>query len=176
VRTIALIGLRCVGKSSVGRQLAVARNVSFLDLDEQIVVLAGSAGGAGDVLGALGEARFRELEHEALVAALAEPRELVLATGGGVVERADNRALLRARTLCVWLRNDVAVLQSRLAQDPSPRPALLGLDAVSELPALALRRERLYRDTAHGVVECGADAPAAIAARIADLIDAGPEA
>ena len=169
-RTIALVGLRCVGKTSVGRVLAEQLGVKFIDLDQ--VLAEGGAhaqhgASVGDLLRAVGIDEFRRLESVALRASLAGSGRRVIATGGGVVERDDNRELLAARTFCVWLRNEVAVLQRRLAADPASRPALIEVDPVLELPELARRREPLYRAVAALSIDCGAAVPAEIAARIA---------
>ena len=173
---IALLGLRCSGKTSVGRELAQALGVPFVDLDEALLELCeeGSAAplrarhsSAGELLAAVGEVRFRRLEALALARALQSREAKVLATGGGVVELEASRALLAERAFCVWLSVDPARLRERLARDPTPRPPLLGADAGSELEDLLRRREPLYRAVADRVLDCGADRPAPLARRIA---------
>jgi shikimate kinase len=168
-RPIALVGLRCVGKTSVGRVLAQQLGVKFVDLDEVLAAegaRAHAAASVGDLLRAVGIDEFRRLEGAALRSSLSKPGRRVIATGGGVVERDENRELLAARAICVWLRNDVALLQRRLAADPASRPALLGRDPVLELAELARRREPLYRAVAAHAIDCGAATPTEIAARI----------
>jgi shikimate kinase len=92
----------------------------------------------------------------------------VLATGGGVVERADNRTWLDRSARCVYLHVPPAVLAERLRADSTPRPALDGgTDPSAELAAVAARREPLYRGLAELVIEAGAETPAALAMRIA---------
>ena len=82
-RVLALVGLRCSGKTTVGRALAERSGAAFVDLDEQVAFQAG-LGSAGEVIEALGLERFREMEAAALARVLeaAEDRT-VLATGGG---------------------------------------------------------------------------------------------
>jgi shikimate kinase len=151
---VALVGLRGAGKSAVGRLLAERLGSAFHDLDEALLAEApGGARDAGEVLRRLGEARFRELETRALRACLARAGDLVLATGGGVVERAENRDLLRRRCRCLWLEADPRTLLTRAARDATDRPPLTDLDPVAELALLAQRREPLYRELAERAFE-----------------------
>ena len=173
-RTLALLGLRCSGKSTVGKALARTLARPFVDLDDEVLRLSRYAGWSAPSVGALleraGAARFRDLEAAALRRWLEPCARVVLATGGGIVEREDNRVWLARSAFSVFLSVPVAVLRKRLVADPTPRPALLGQDAVSEVEELEARREPLYRDVADLVLECG-DAPAEeIAARIASAL------
>jgi shikimate kinase len=173
-RTIALIGLRASGKSSVGRALASRLGRGFVDLDDEIVRAASPHGSIGAAFVALGEAAFRDLEARTLERVLAQNEAIVLATGGGVVERAANRMLLEHRALVVWLQVDVPELQRRLRADPTPRPPLLGSDAVKEVPLIAARREPFYGLVAHLEIEAGAGSAAEVAERIStSLASAG---
>jgi shikimate kinase len=96
-----------------------------------------------------------------------EPSQrLVLATGGGVVDRADNRAWLARSARCVYLSVPLEILAARLRSDPAPRPPLLGLDPVDELAALLARREPHYRALAEVVIECGDATPAELVERV----------
>ena len=174
-KPIALVGLRCAGKTSVGQALAKLLGVDFVDLDD-VLPDPGEAHGeregvrhhsAGEILAELGEPRFREVERRALARVLGRTDPFVLATGGGVVENADSRALLARATRCVWLREPIDVLQRRLAADSTVRPALLGVDPIAEVPEIAAWREALYREVAELTVDGLGEAPAAVAARIA---------
>lgn len=155
--TIALIGARCAGKSSVGERLARRLDRPFVDLDEALA--RASADGrsplrtAGELLRELGEPAFREFEARALERALGGAPACVLATGGGCVERERSRTLLRERATCIWLRADAEVLGRRLTADPTDRPPLEGADAVAELAGVLARREPLYAELADLVVE-----------------------
>jgi shikimate kinase len=168
---VALLGLRCSGKTTVGRLLAGELGLPFIDLDRETVLAGRRAGMAaasvGELLRRAGVARFRDLEASALRRILEPGQELVLATGGGVVERADNRVWLARAARSVFLAVDLPVLQTRLAADAHERPPLHGVDAVAELAELQRVREPLYRALAEIVVECGTDEPAALARRIA---------
>ena len=128
--TVCLLGLRAAGKSSVGRAAASLLGRPFVDLDERLVVEARRAGvhaaSAGELLRLAGEARFRDFESAALRSLLEPGQKLVVATGGGVVERDDARVWLRRAGRCVWLDAPPAVLAERLRADDTERPPLLG--------------------------------------------------
>lgn len=168
--TIALLGARGSGKSTLGRLLAPALGLAFVDLDERVLELGRQAGwragSAGELLAAAGQARFRELEAGALRRVLEPSPRLVLATGGGVVERADNRSWLARCARGIYLVVPEQLLAARLRADPTPRPALLGDDPVAEIGALLARREPHYRALSEFVLECGEDPPARLVERL----------
>jgi shikimate kinase len=94
----------------------------------------------------------------------------VLATGGGVVERAANRERLLRETTCVRLVVPPARLRQRLAADPTFRPALHpaseGSNPLDEIEAVLERREPLYKATCHFTLDGEADDIEGLAARI----------
>lgn len=170
-RTVALVGLRCSGKTTVGELLAGRLGVPFVDLDREVLLFARRAGLRADSVGELIEtaswARFRDLEAATLKKLVEPTPRVVLATGGGVVERPDNRAWLVRATHAFYLDAPVDLLQERLRKDPTVRPAVTeGGDPAAELPGLRARRDTLYRAVAVDVVDCGAAAPEELAARI----------
>lgn len=171
--TLALIGLRCSGKSSVGARLAARLALPFTDLDERVREFASNVEATefhhtGEVLAMIGASRFRALEALALAMALDRKVPFVLATGGGVVELAENRARLSSSCLVVWLDAPLDVLTARLRADPALRPPVLGRDPVEELAALHARRAAWYAEVAQLRVDSGHDDPETIAARLAD--------
>ena len=171
-KAIALIGLRCVGKSSVGAELARLRGVGFIDLDAAVAWSASEGCCAEHVstvaqlIAEHGLDAFREMEARELARVFAEERAVIVATGGGAVERADNRALLASRARCVWLREDLALLGARLALDPAARPPLLGRDAVGELAELERRRSPWYRALAQLTIDGRGETALEIAQRV----------
>lgn len=172
-RAIALVGLRCSGKTSVGRELARELSLGFVDLDLAVAWSAGEgccaehAPSVASIVAEVGWEGFRDLEQRELARVLDSGDELVVATGGGAVERVSNRDRLRERARCVWLREDLDVLRGRLARDTGSRPALQGRDPLAELDEVAARREPLYREVAGVVVDGGGRGPAEIAREIA---------
>ncbi len=177
---VALIGARCAGKTSAGRELARRLGWTFVDLDEEIARadadrrLDADAQPAGKILETLGEPAFRDLESRALAEILDRRGPFVLATGGGVVEREENRKLLARRTTCVWLRVAASEMQRRLRADPAPRPALEpGGDPVEELPRIAERREPAYAETCEIEIDGRGLRVGEVARRIAERIGRG---
>ena len=166
---IVLIGPMGAGKSTLGAALAARLGLPFEDLDAHIVRDAGQSITA--IFASEGEAGFRLLEARALGAALAQPAA-VIATGGGVILAADNRAALRRHGLVVYLRIDPTIQLQRLQGDAS-RPLLQEADPAAVLARLQAQREALYRATAHLAFDSAAlpvDAAAsALAQRIACL-------
>jgi len=151
---VALLGLRGAGKSTVGRALAERLGRPFVDLDAELAARDGLAGErAGELLARVGEPRFRDLEEAALARALARADGPVIATGGGVVERAANRTALASGARCVWLRARPEALHERLVADPAPRPALTELGPLEELRSLAARRGPHLAALAEATVE-----------------------
>ncbi len=165
-RTIALVGLRASGKTTVGAALAQRLGWPFVDSDARIAAIVGRPAGAW--LAEVGEQAFRDLEEAVVLAELAAPGVRVLATGGGAVLRSALRVALRAEgCAAIWLLAPEAVLLARLLADPTPRPALSGApDLAGEVRQLASARGRLYAAVAHWVVDATAAAPA-LAATIA---------
>jgi shikimate kinase len=147
-----LIGARGAGKSSAGARAAPLLGRAFSDLDR----LTSPAEPAGELLARLGERAFRERELAALERLCAGGEPALVAAGGGVVEIPAARALLRLFARCIWLRAPAAVLRTRLAADPTPRPALLGTDPLGEIEALLERRTPLYQELASAIVDAGA--------------------
>ncbi len=167
-RSIALIGPRCAGKSSVGPLLAELLGLSFLDTDVELARRWAAAQGcdplsAGEVLALIGVPAFRCLERDEVERALSGPPRVV-ATGGGCVETAGVRELLRARAHVVWLHAPLEVLEARLAADPAPRPAL---DV--DLADLLERRRAGYADLARIDLDSGQSSAAQLATRLAQL-------
>ncbi len=170
-RHLALVGLMGAGKSTVGRRLARAWGRAFVDLDDAIVAVAGRP--IPELFAAEGEAGFRDRETAALRSALAEPTPVVVATGGGVVLRDENRALLGERSVVVWLDAEVEALAARVG-DGVGRPLLA--DAPAErLRALDIARRPFYERVADlridtsglGVDEVVAAVVAGLAAEVA---------
>jgi shikimate kinase len=150
---LVLVGLRGAGKSTVGRRVAERLGRPFVDLD---CVVEGNAGVTiRSLFAEQGERAFRDLEGSALAETLRLVPRAVVATGGGVVLRAENRAAL-AGTFVVYLAGSPEVLAARVAADPSSadgRPALADGGPLVEATKLLAVRDPLYREVASVVVD-----------------------
>jgi shikimate kinase len=149
-RTIALVGLMGVGKSSVGRRLANALDLPFRDADAEVEAAAGRS--ISDIFTDLGEAAFREGERRVIARLLDLPPH-VLATGGGAFMTPETRSLIKSRAISVWLKADLEVLARRVSRKDT-RPLLAGKNPLDVLRAQAEARYPAYAE-ADIVVETG---------------------
>ncbi|HEV2082639.1 MAG TPA: shikimate kinase [Brevundimonas sp.] len=164
-RTIALVGLMGVGKSTVGRRLARRLGRDFVDADAEIEAAAAMT--VSDIFAQLGEPEFRAGEAR-VIRRLLDGAPKVLATGGGAMMNPDTRALLKARTVTVWLRADLDVVAQRVGRRDT-RPLLRGKDPKATLAALAEARYPIYAE-ADLTVDVGAGSHAqAVEAVVAAL-------
>lgn len=149
-----LVGLRCSGKTSVGRRLASALDLRFVDQDELVEERAGKP--INRIFGEDGEEEFRRIETEVLNE-LTDGDGLVVATGGGIVLSAVNRAILSQSGFIIYLHAEPEVLAPRLSQDPrseEQRPPLTAeSDPLAEMRVLYEKRDHLYREVANKIVD-----------------------
>lgn len=178
---IALVGPMGAGKTSVGRRLAERFGLRFVDADREVEAQTGAS--VATVFACEGEPGFRRRER-AVLADLLQDEGVLLATGGGAVLDAGNRALLRARAFVVHLHADVPAQLERLARDRT-RPLLLQGDREAALHRLAHERAPLYAEVADLRYDTGgqscSDAAAALARELTvrwqrSASDAGPAA
>lgn len=148
---VSLVGMPGCGKSTVGRQLAKRLNIAFVDIDTVIEQRLGES--IRSFFDREGESAFRDLEESVLAELLAR-RSAVLSTGGGVVVRERNRALLHQQTTAVYLLSTPEELFRRLRHD-TQRPLLQVADPLARLRQLFAERDPLYRQVAHFTVETG---------------------
>jgi shikimate kinase len=141
-RTVALVGLMGAGKTTVGRRLAAALNVRFVDADEAIVEAAGRS--VEDIFAEQGEIEFRRGERRVIARLLDEPPH-VLATGGGAFIDPTTRALMRERAITVWLRAPLDVLMQRVSRRDN-RPLLKEEDPRAVMQRLMDLRYPIYAE------------------------------
>ncbi|MDX8392837.1 MAG: shikimate kinase [Mariprofundaceae bacterium] len=143
-----LIGLMGCGKSSIGRRLAKRLTMPLIDLDELIVERAGRS--IPDIFAQFGEAYFRDLESKILHEVIG--KQAIIATGGGIVLREENRLLLKAHSPVIWLKAAPEFLAERIADDAN-RPLIANENALQKLTELALERYPLYESCANLIVD-----------------------
>ncbi|OZI21010.1 shikimate kinase [Bordetella genomosp. 9] len=148
---IFLVGMMGAGKTTIGRSLARVLGRDFVDLDHELESRCGVR--VPVIFEIEGEAGFRKREAAAL-AHCAARRGIVLATGGGAILSAENRAVLREHGIVVYLRASVDELYRRTCRDKN-RPLLATADPRGTLRDLLARREPLYREVAHLIIETG---------------------
>jgi shikimate kinase len=157
-RSIVLVGMMGVGKSSVGRRLAVRLAIPFVDADTEIETAAGM--NIADIFARHGEDYFRRGEAR-VIARLLESGPQVLATGGGAFMNSETRELVKAKGLSIWLHADVDLLLRRTGKRRNERPLLQTGDPADTLRRLLAERAPFYaqadltvhsRDIAHEAV------------------------
>ncbi len=139
-RPIVLIGLMGVGKSTVGKRLAMRLGLPFVDSDDEIEEVSGYS--IAEMFARFGEESFRDGERR-VVRRLIDGGPKVMATGGGVFVNPQTRAAILERTTAVWMDADVAVLAERVRRRDT-RPLLRGQDAGAVLTRLAAERRPVY--------------------------------
>ena len=160
--SIFLVGMMGSGKTTVGRALAQRLHLPFIDTDKILVERTGVP--VTTIFEIEGEAGFRRRES-AVIAELAHAPDQVVATGGGAVLSADNRALMRSAGRVIYLRARIDQLWERTRHDTS-RPLLATPDPRATLAALLEARDPLYRDVAHIVVDTGTQSANTLVSRL----------
>ena len=163
---VFLVGPPGAGKSTVGRHLASALGAAFYDLDEVIEARAGAnIPWIFDVEGELG---FRDRET-LVVRDLASQDNIVVATGGGVVLRSENRAMLSKDSTVVYLTASLSALVDRTSGNKK-RPLLAGKDTRQVLHKLMAQRAPFYAEIADITVASSGGSPKKLAGVIAEKV------
>lgn len=139
---IALIGLRGAGKSTLGRRLAAARDLPFVELSSEIECLAGC--GVSEIHALYGQESYRRHERRALEEVLARHAHVVIATPGGLVSDPGTLHLLLSHCTTVWLQADPADHMARVRAQGDMRPMADNTAAMQDLEAILADRSPFY--------------------------------
>ena len=158
---ITLTGFMGSGKTTVGKVLADFLGCPFMDLDDLIVKKAGKS--IPEIFAQDGEPAFRQLEARLLRQTVEKYTEntVVLALGGGAVTAPASAALLREKTVCIYLRASLETLLQRLEGETAGRPL-----ADASLAARLAAREPIYEETAHVIIDTDGLTPDEVADEI----------
>lgn len=152
-----MVGMMGCGKSAIGRRLAQALDVAFVDADEEIEKAAGKS--IAEIFSEHGEPHFRDGERK-VIARLLRSGPQVLATGGGAFMDKRTRDTVREAGVSIWLDADLDVLVRRVARRDN-RPLLKAGDPAQKMRELLAARAPLYaeadlriqsRDVSHDVI------------------------
>lgn len=161
-----LVGFMGSGKSTVGGLVARLLGRPLIDVDELVERDAGAS--IADIFSAKGEDGFREMESAALLS-LEGCEPSVVACGGGIVLRPDNRAALKRLGSVVYLKVTAGEAVARI-DDVSTRPLLAGPGGSLAATSLLAARESLYTSVADLIVDTMGQDPEQIAGQIVQAV------
>jgi shikimate kinase len=144
-----LIGYRCTGKTTLGRELARKLAREFVDMDDLLVAEAGQS--INDMVAEKGWPYFRSRES-ALLNRLADKDSLVVGTGGGVILDPANVDRMRASGKVILLQCSSDTINQRLQGDSRTRemrPALTDKGLIEEIESVLQERKPFYQGAAH---------------------------
>jgi shikimate kinase len=140
-RSVVLVGMMGVGKSTIGRRLSSRLRLPFVDADMEIEAAAGMS--IPDIFETHGEPHFRDGEAR-VIARLIDNGPGVLATGGGAFMREETRNRIHDKAVSIWLKADADTIMRRVKRRVD-RPLLQTADPAATVGRLIAEREPVYR-------------------------------
>ena len=163
---IVLIGYRGTGKSVVGGLVAERLQMKCIGMDAKIVQRAGMS--IPDIVEKQGWKTFRDMESE-VARELAELDNIIIDTGGGVIERPENVEALQVNSRIVWLKASVIEIVSRI-QGGTERPSLTeGKSFTEEVAEILEQRTSKYRNAAQYEIDTDQLTPEQVADRVIEI-------
>lgn len=170
LRRIFLVGPMGAGKTTIGKYLAQQLKLQFFDTDTEIEARTGAD--IPWIFDVEGEEGFRDREQQ-VVEEMTQMDSVVLATGGGVVLRPENRRALAARGYVIYLYATVDEQVRRTRRDRR-RPLLQQGDPEQVLRDLMAARDPLYREIADHIIETDGCSPRTVAQRLVQELQSHP--
>jgi shikimate kinase len=165
-RNIYLVGPMGAGKSTIGRVLAAELRLSFRDSDKVIEDRTGAD--IPWIFDMEGEEGFRDRES-AVLEELSKGQDVVIATGGGIILRPQNRNAMKSSGYVCYLTASIEQLVERTARDKK-RPLLQVENPRQKIIDLVALRDPLYREAADFVINTDRRSPKLVAQEIASLV------
>ena len=151
------------GKTTIGKILAQHLKLDFADTDREIEERTGAD--IPWIFDVEGEEGFRNREVQ-VVEEMTERSNILLATGGGVVLRSENRKVLASRGYVIYLSASIEEQVKRTSKD-NRRPLLQGEDSEVVLRELMKTRDSLYREISDYVIDTDGCSPKSVAQKLA---------
>jgi len=139
-RSVVFVGLMGAGKTAIGRKLAQALGLAFVDSDHEIETVSRMT--IPELFERYGEPEFRALE-ERVVGRLVKDGPQVVSTGGGAFMNAHTREAIVRDGISIWLKADLDTLMTRVAKKPN-RPLLKAPDPRAVMERLMAERYPVY--------------------------------
>jgi len=146
---IYFVGYRGTGKSTLGKEVAKALEKEFVDLDNEIVKLAGKT--IPQIFSEEGEEKFREYETKALEQF--NGKDYVIACGGGIIVKDRNIPILKSNGMVCLLKLSPQEIHKRINGDTN-RPSLTGKDPFEEIKFLLDKRREGYEKAKDFEIDC----------------------
>lgn len=157
---IVLIGYRGTGKSVVGKIVAKHLHMKCISMDAKIVEKAGMS--IPDIVNTAGWKKFRDMESE-VAKKLSKQDNIIIDTGGGVIERSENIDALRLNSYIIWLKASVETIVLRI-QGGTDRPSLTdGVSFTEEVAQVLEQRIPKYKNAAQYEIDTDRLTPTQIA-------------
>jgi len=166
-RNIYLVGPMGAGKSTIGRVLAAELHLGFRDSDKVIEDRTGAD--IPWIFDMEGEEGFRDRES-AVLEELSNGQDFVIATGGGIILRPQNREMMKSSGYVCYLTASIDQLVERTARDKK-RPLLQVENPRQKIIDLVALRDPLYREAADFVINTDRRSPKLVAQEISSLIN-----
>lgn len=164
MKNFVLIGYMGSGKTTVGQKLAVLKGFTFVDTDEMIVKQQKKS--INEIFASQGEEAFRQMETELLRQLIADGSEnRVIATGGGMPIKEENRPLLSALGTVVYLKATPTTIYNRIKYDKN-RPLLQCENPRAKICEMIDQRNPIYEAVASMIVNVGGESHLKVAKEI----------
>ena len=157
---IVLIGYRGTGKTIVGKLLAQRLKMAYVGMDDNIVKRLGMS--IPEIVAKEGWPKFRDLESKE-ARDLASKDRIIIDTGGGVIERPENLAVLKTNTCIFWLKASVDTIVSRIQKDTERPPLTEGKSFTEEVAEVLSNRLLKYKRAAQYEIDTDVLTPEQIA-------------
>ena len=140
MKNIVLVGMMGAGKTTVGELLATKLNRELKDIDR--VIEQEQKKSIIEIFTDDGEEAFRKLESET-IEKFSNMSDLIISTGGGALEKANNLSNLQKNGIIIYLKADIEELYKRVKNE-TQRPLLKEQDPLEVIKKLIKKREKFY--------------------------------